>query len=420
MKFHRLSKYCVKERFALSADKSDGLFSGIVVLDLTQFLSGPFCTMILGDMGAEIIKVERPDRPKASGPFLKGERIYDLSIQRNKKSITLNLKSDSGRRIFRELVQKADVVAENFKPGTMDRMGLGYEELNRINPSLVYLAISGFGNTGPYRERGALDMVIQGMSGLMSLTGDPDGRPVRVGTSASDVFSGLYSFGAVSAALYEREKTGKGQFIDIAMLDSTFSCLENAVINTLVLGKNPPRVGNRHPTSVPFQTFRTSDGEIIITCSRDSGFYNLCRAMNRLDMIEDPRFSKAEARRNNKDLLEEEITRFTSRHTLEECERILNEHEVPNGRINTMEMICRDPQIHAREMIVEVEHPIAGRYKMAGSPVHMSAHPETHYSPAPVLGQHNREIFRDMLGMSETEIDAQLKEQEEFLASLQK
>jgi CoA:oxalate CoA-transferase len=402
----------------LTPENRSAPLAGIVVLDVTQFLSGPFSTMILADMGAEVIKVERPDRPKASGPFLKGERVYDLSIQRSKKSITLNLKSDSGRRIFRDFVQKVDVVTENFKPGTMDRMGLGYEELNKLNPRLIYLALSGFGNTGPYRERGALDMVIQGISGLMSLTGDPEGRPTRAGTSASDLFAGLYAFGAVVTALYDREKTGKGQFIDIAMLDATFSCLENAVINTLVFDKNPPRVGNRHPTNVPFQTFRTSDGEIIITCSRDAAFYKLCRAMGRLDMIEDPRFSKAEARRNNHDLLEKEITSFTGCRSLEECERILNEYEVPNGRINTMIMACKDPQIRAREMIVEVEHPIAGRYQMAGNPVHMSAYPKTAYRPAPVLGQHNREVFRDMLGMSEAEIDAQMKEQEEFMASL--
>jgi CoA:oxalate CoA-transferase len=371
--------------------------------------------MILGDMGAEIIKVERPDRPRASGPFLKGERVYDLSVQRNKKSITLNLKSKSGRKLFRELVQKADVVAENFKPGTMDRMELGYQELAKLNTRLVYLAISGFGNTGPYRERGALDMVIQGMSGLMSLTGEPDGHPIRAGTSVSDVFSGLYAFGAVASALYDREKTGKGQFIDIAMLDATFSCLENAVINTLVFGKNPPRVGNRHPTSVPFQTFRTCDGEIIITCSRDAGFYNLCRAMGRPDMIEDPRFSKAEARRKNRELLEGEITRFTSQLTLKECEHIFNEYDVPNGCINTMEMVCKDPQIIARDMIVEVEHPVAGRYKMAGSPVFLSAYPKTHYYPAPLLGQHSREILREVLKMSEADIDAQMKEQEDFL-----
>lgn len=389
-----------------------GPLSGITVLDLTQFLSGPFCTMIMADLGADILKIERPDRPRASGPYLHGERIYDLSVNRSKKSITLNLKSDAGKDIFKKLLISSDVVIENFKPGTMERMGLGYEELKKIKPNLIYAAISGFGYTGPYKNRGALDMVIQGMSGLMSLTGEPNGRPTRCGTSASDIFSGIYMFGAVASALYEREKTGKGQFIDVAMLDSTFSCLENAVINTCIFNKNPERVGNSHPTSVPFQTFQTSDGEIIITCSRDSAFYSLCRAMGRPDMIQDERFAKAEARRLNKELLEDEITRFTSTRTLDECEETLNQFGVPNGRINTLTMICKDPQIAARDMIVKVEHPVAGTYQMAGSPLKFSSLTEAHYEPAPTLGQHTREILSERLNMTDTEIEALLKEQE--------
>lgn len=400
-----------------AVDYSRGPLTGITVLDLTQFLSGPFCTMIMADLGADILKIERPDRPRASGPYLHGERIYDLSVNRSKKSLTLNLKLESGKEIFRKLLDQADVVVENFKPGTMDRMGLGYEDLKKIKPDLIYAGISGFGCTGPYKERGALDMVIQGMSGLMSLTGEPKGRPTRCGTSASDIFSGLYAFGAISSALYEREKTGSGQFIDIAMLDATFSCLENAVINTCVFGKSPERVGNRHPTSVPFQTFRTSDGEIIITCSRDSGFYSLCRAMGRPDMIEDPRFAKAEARRLNKELLIEEIEAFTCALTLDDCEAVLNSFGVPNGRINTLAMICQDPQIEAREMIVEVEHPVAGKYKMAASPLKFSSQTEAGYEPAPTLGQHTREILSGRLHMTEAEIDAQLKEQAAWLST---
>lgn len=389
-----------------------GPLSGITVLDLTQFLSGPFCTMIMADLGADILKIERPDRPRASGPYLHGERIYDLSVNRSKKSMTLNLKSDAGKDIFKKLLISSDVVIENFKPGTMERMGLGYEELKKIKPNLIYAAISGFGYTGPYKNRGALDMVIQGMSGLMSLTGEPNGRPTRCGTSTSDIFSGIFMFGAVASALYEREKTGKGQFIDVAMLDSTFSCLENAVINTCIFNKNPERVGNSHPTSVPFQTFQTSDGEIIITCSRDSAFYSLCRAMGRPDMIQDERFAKAEARRLNKELLEDEITRFTSTRTLDECEETLNQFGVPNGRINTLTMICKDPQIAARDMIVKVEHPVAGTYQMAGSPLKFSSLTEAHYEPAPTLGQHTREILSERLNMTDTEIEALLKEQE--------
>ena len=371
--------------------------------------------VIMADLGADVIKVERPDRPKASGPFLNGERVYDLSVQRSKKSITLNLKAETDKKVLLELVKKADVLVENFKPGTMERMGLGYDIIAAANPRIIYMAVSGFGYTGPYRSRGALDMIVQGMSGLMSLTGEPDGPAMRCGTSASDVFTGLYAFGAISAALYDREKTGKGQFIDVAMLDATFSCLENAVINTCVFGTDPQRVGNSHPTSVPFGTFPTSDGEIIITCSRDPAFYSLCRALGREDMVEDPRFSKAEARRQHKAELTEEISRFTRARTLDECERIFEAHGVPNGRINTMKMICADPQIAARNMIVEVEHPVAGTYRMAGSPLKFGNYPDTTYEPAPTLGQHTREVLAEYLKMPEEEIETMLKEQKELV-----
>ncbi len=391
-----------------------GPFNGITVLDLTQFLSGPMATMIMADLGADVIKIERPDRPKASGPFLNGERVYDLSIQRSKKSVTLNLKAEQDKQVFLRLVQKADVVVENFKPGTMERMGLGYDVISSVNPRVVFLAVSGFGYTGPYSSRGALDMVIQGISGLMSLTGEPDGPAMRCGTSASDVFTALYTFGAAAAALYDREKTGKGQFVDIAMLDSTFSCLENAVINTCVFGKNPQRVGNSHPTSVPFGTFPTLDGEIIITCSRDPAFYSLCRALGREDMIQDPRFSAAEGRRQHKAELTEEISRFTSARTMAECEDILNAHGVPNSRINTMMMICADPQIRARNMVVEVEHPVAGNYKMAGSPLKFSNYPDTAYAPAPTLGQHTVQVLQEYIGMPAEEISALLAGQEQL------
>ena len=396
--------------------KNTGPYSGLVILDLTQYLSGPMATMIMADLGADVIKIERPDRPKASGPFLNGERVYDLSIQRSKRSITLNLKAGYDRELFKKMVGKADVVIENFKPGTMEKMGLSYDVLKEINPSIIFESVSGFGYTGPYRDRGALDMVIQGMSGLMSLTGEPGGTSMRCGTSASDVFTALYAFGALGSALYYREKTGKGSFVDLGMLDCTFSCLENAVINTMVFGKNPPRVGNSHPTSVPFGTFRTQDGEIIITCSRDQAFYRLCRAMDREDMITDPKFSKAEARRQNKVEIMDEISRFTAKHTTEECEEILNTNDVPNGVINTMVQICADPQIEARKMIVEVRHPVAGIYKMAGSPIKFIGMQETTYEPAPMLGQHTREVLKELLDLSDEKIARLENEQREFLA----
>ncbi len=395
--------------------KGYGPLSGVTVIDLTQFLSGPFATMIMADMGADVIKVERPDRPKASGPYLNGERTYDLSIMRSKRSVTLNLKEELDKKVLLKMVEKADVIIENFKPGTMERMGLGYDVIKAVNPKIIYMAISGFGYTGPYKDRGALDMVIQGMSGLMSLTGDPKGGATRCGTSVSDIFTGIYSFGAVSAALYDREKTGKGQFIDIAMLDSAFSCLENAVINTCVTGENPQRVGNTHPVNAPFGTFPAKDGEVIITCSRNSAFENLCHAIHREDMLEDPRFNDPDARRLHREELTEELSKFTREHTIDENEAILAAGGVPYGRINTMKMICADPQIAARHMLVEVDHKVAGKYKMPGSPIKMATYPDTTYEPAPMLGENNREVFRDYAGMTDEEIDVLLKEQEEFL-----
>ena len=381
--------------------KGYGPLSGVTVIDLTQFLSGPFATMIMADMGADVIKVERPDRPKASGPYLNGERTYDLSIMRSKRSVTLNLKEELDKKVLLKMVEKADVIIENFKPGTMERMGLGYDVIKEVNPKIIYMAISGFGYTGPYKDRGALDMVIQGMSGLMSLTGDPKGGATRCGTSVSDIFTGIYSFGAVSAALYDREKTGKGQF--------------NAVINTCVLGKNPERVGNTHPVNAPFGTFPAKDGEIIITCSRNSAFENLCHAIHREDMLDDPRFNDPDARRLHREELTEELSKFTREHTIDENEAILAAGGVPYGRINTMQMICADPQIAARHMLVEVDHKVAGKYKMPGSPIKMATYPDTTYEPAPMLGENNREVFRDYAGMTDEEIDALLKEQEEFL-----
>ncbi|WP_138159389.1 CaiB/BaiF CoA transferase family protein [Peptoniphilus catoniae] len=391
--------------------KTKGPLEGILVLDLTNYLSGPFCTMMLADLGAEVIKIERFDKPKASGPFLNGERVYDLSVNRSKKSMNLNLKTEVGKEIFKELVSKADILVENFKPGTMNKLGLGYESLKEINSNLIYCAISGFGYTGPYKKRGALDMVIQGMSGLMSLTGEPEGRPVKAGTSVSDIFSGLFAFGAITSSLYNRELSGEGDFIDIAMLDCTFACLENAVINTCVFNKNPKRVGNMHSTSVPFQSFKTKDGEIIITCSRDPAFYRLCDAMNKPELKKDEKFSKAESRRENRYQLEKVITEFTEKLTTKECEKILNDFEVPNGVINTMMDICEDPQIEARNMIVEVDHKVAGKYKMAANPIKFLRKKSDLYYPAPVLGEDTFYVMKEKLGLSEDKIQNLINEQ---------
>lgn len=385
--------------------------AGVVVLDLTQFLSGPFCTMLLSDLGAEVIKVERPDRPKASGPYLNGERTYDLSVNRGKKSITFNLKNEWDKSLFLKLVEKADVLVENFKPGTMDKMGLGYGVIKEINPSIIYASISGFGHTGPYANRGALDMVIQGISGFMSLTGEQNGRPIKAGPSISDLIAGIYTFGAITTALYYREHSKTGQFIDVAMLDCMFSCLENAVINYYATGQIPTRNGNRHQTISPFQSFQASDGEVIITASRDSAYAKLCKTINREDLITDPRFCTPEKRRQNTDELEKEITIFTSKHTVDEIETLLVIAGVPFGRINTVAQISNDPQIAARGMVEETVQSVAGPYKMAGNPLKFSETPPVANRPAPLLGEHTYEILCGMLEMTDQEIEDFLRAQ---------
>lgn len=391
---------------------SNGALSGIKILDLTQFLSGPFCTMTLGDLGAEVIKIERPKPVPGSGPFLNGERIYDLSLNRSKKGITINLKSEKEKKMLLKMAEKADVLIENFRPGTMDKMGLGYEDMKKVNPRLVYVSISGYGHTGPYKEKGALDVVIQGMSGMMSLTGEANGRPTKVGPSVSDIIAGFYAGIATLAALRHRDQTGKGQFVDIAMLDASFSCLENAVANYFATGICPTRVGNRHQVNAPFQPYKTADGEIIITATRNPAFFDMCKALGREDLTTDERFNNPEVRRVNVDALEEEITKTTITMTMAEVEEKLEAVGVPTGRINTVAMIAEDPQIIARNMIVELDHPVAGKYKMPGSPIKMSDTPVNPTIPAPCLGQHNHEVFRELLDMSDEEIDTLLAEQQ--------
>lgn len=388
---------------------------GLTVLDLTQFLSGPFCTMNLGDLGAEVVKIERPDRPVGSGPFLNGERVYDLSLNRSKKGITLNLKNPKEKEIFLRLAEQADILIENFKPGAMDKMGLGYEDVRRRNPRIIYASISGFGHTGPYRAKGAMDMVIQGMSGIMSLTGSPDGRPMKAGFSVSDLLGGFYALVGILAALHHRDRTGEGQHIDIAMLDASFACVENAVANYYATGKVPTRVGNRHQVTVPFQPYRTRDGEIIITAPRNDSYAAMCRALGREELIGDPRFRSPEDRRQHVDELENEITRTTIEMTMAEVDEKLSAAGVPTGRINTIAQIAADPQIREREMVITLDHPVAGLYKTAGSPLKMSETPARPVRPAPVLGEHTREIFREKLGMSSGEIDEILEEQQKLL-----
>lgn len=385
---------------------STAALDGIRILDLTQYLSGPFATLMMGDLGADVIKIENPNRTLGGGAFINGERVYDLSTNRSKRSVVMDLKDPVYKELFLKMAAKADIIIENFKPGTMEKLGLSYDEVIKVNPRIIYTSISGFGQTGPYREKGALDLVIQAMSGFMSITGEANGRPIKAGSSIADIVSGFYAVIGTLTALHHRDVSGKGQYVDIAMLDSMFSILENAVVNYFATGKVPGRLGNRHSVAVPFQSFETSEGEMVVTVNRDPLFKKFCQAIHREELCSDERFITAPNRTVNVDALDEEITKTTKTKTMAELERDLEAADIPCGRINTIDQIVQDPQIQARDMIVEVEHPRAGKFKMVGSPLKMSETPAVINRPAPMLGQHTLEVFRELLGMDEEDIKA--------------
>ncbi|SCY73299.1 CaiB/BaiF CoA transferase family protein [Alkaliphilus peptidifermentans] len=380
---------------------------GVKVLDLTRVLAGPYATMVLGDMGADIIKIEMPgvgDDSRQFGPYVKGESAYFLSLNRNKRSITLNLKKEKARQLFIEMVKKCDVVVENFRPGTMEKLGLGYEELKKINPSIIYAACSGFGHTGPYSQRAAYDAVVQAMGGIMSITGEKDGKPTRVGPSIGDITAGLFSAIGILSALNYRNQTGKGQMVDVAMLDCQVAILENAIARYVVTGEIPMPAGNRHTSIVPFEPFETLDGEIMIAAGNDGLWGKLCKIMNREDLIADDRFKTNPLRNQNYAELRPIIAKIIGTKTSKEWLQILEEAGVPNGPINTIDKVLENPQINAREMIKEVYHPTAGGLKMPGVPIKMSETQGEIVKPAPILGQHTEEILKELLNLTSDEI----------------
>lgn len=380
---------------------------GVKVLDLTRVLAGPYATMVLGDMGADIIKIEMPgvgDDSRQFGPYVKGESAYFLSLNRNKRSITLNLKKEKARRLFIEMVKKCDVVVENFRPGTMEKLGLGYEELKKINPSIIYAACSGFGHTGPYSQRAAYDAVVQAMGGIMSITGEKDGKPTRVGPSIGDITAGLFSAIGILSALNYRNQTGKGQMVDVAMLDCQVAILENAIARYVVTGEIPMPAGNRHTSIVPFEPFETLDGEIMIAAGNDGLWGKLCKIMDREDLIEDDKFKTNPLRNENYTELRPIIAKIIGTKTSNQWLQILEEAGVPNGPINTIDKVLENPQVNAREMIKEVYHPTAGGLKMPGVPIKMSETQGEIVKPAPILGQHTEEILKELLNLTSDEI----------------
>ena len=385
-----------------------GPLDGIKVLDLTRVLAGPFTTMILGDLGAEVIKIEQPgtgDESRNFGPFKNGFSLYFMSVNRGKRSVTLNLKSDRGKAIFKQLVQQNDILVENFRPGTMEKLGLDYGTLAVEHPQLIYAACSGFGQTGPYAEKGAYDMIIQGMGGIISITGEPDGSPVRVGTSISDITAALFTTIGILSALHHRNITGKGQFVDVAMLDSLAAVLENAIVRYFATGDNPQPLGSRHPAITPFESFKSSDGHIIIAIGNDVLWSKFCEYVDKKDLITDARFNTNNKRTDNHDELQPILSEIMCQKTTDEWIEALENIGVPCGPINTIDKVVNHPQIEAREMIAKVVHEITGTVQVPGIPIKMSDTPGKVETPAPSLGQHTDTVLMNELNIPIDEIE---------------
>lgn len=389
-----------------------GALDGIKILDLTRVLAGPHCTMILADLGADVIKVEAPggsDETRAWGPpFQNGVSAYYLCANRNKRSITVNLKTEEGREIIRTLAKETDVLIHNFKTGSMEKWLLDYESLKHTNPRLVYCSITGFGETGPYSHLPGYDYIIQGMSGLMSITGSEDSGPMKIGVAMVDILTGLYSAISIQAALLEREKSGIGQKIDMSLMDTAVSSLANVASNYLVSGTIPKRLGNDHPNIVPYSKFKALDGEIIIAVGNNRQFVTLCDVMGISEIAVDERFYTNEARVANKQELTRIIENQLQLKPANEWIELFSQHNIPCGPIATMDQVFEHPQVAARDMVVEVDHPEAGTVKLVGSPIKLSRTQTKIERHPPIPGEHTKEILQEA-GYSLEEID-QLKE----------
>jgi CoA:oxalate CoA-transferase len=380
----------------------------ITVLDLTRVLAGPFCTMVLSDLGAEVIKVEMPgkgDDSRHFGPFKNERSLYFLSLNRAKKSVSLNLKTEQGKRLCRDLIPRVDVLVENFRPGTMEKLGLGYEALQPLNPKLIYAASSGFGHTGPDSRRPAYDMLVQAMGGIISITGWPDAPPTRVGASIGDITASLFTAIGICSALYQRTLTGVGQKIDVAMLDCQVAILENALARYQVQGVPPQPLGNRHPTIAPFQAFKTRDEYLVIAIGNDALWRKFCKAIGREDLSEHEKFATNQQRTVHVNELVEILETITQTKTAAEWSAIFEQAQIPHSPINTIDKVMTHPQVLARNMIVEVEDAQAGAVKIAGNPIKMPSldDPSTR-PPAPEIGEHNREILQGWLGYSDDDL----------------
>lgn len=385
-----------------------GALQGVKVLDLTRILAGPYCSMLLADMGADVIKIEKPhtgDDSRANYPMKNGESVYYINLNRNKRGITLNLKSEEGKDIFRRMVKKADIVLENFRPGVMDRLGLGYENLREINPAIVYGCISGYGHYGPYRDRPGYDIIAQAMGGMMSTTGWPGGPPTRCGTAIGDVMGGISLCVGVEAAYISRLQTGYGQKVDVALVDSIVSAMEIINMIYLVEGRVPQRIGNRYEAAFPYDTFQAKDGQIVIAAGNERLFSILCRLMKREDLKEDERFCTNVQRVRHALELKPIIEDWLKDYSVTEAVSLIEGNGIPSAPIYDIEQVVNDPHISgAREMFVDIDHPIAGKMKITGSQIKMSETPATIRFPAPLLGQYTKEVMSEF-GIDEEEFN---------------
>ena len=385
-----------------------GLLTGVKVLDLTRVLAGPYCGMMLADMGAEVIKIEMPGRgddARKNAPIVNGESAYFMNLNRNKRGMTLNLKSEEGRRIFKEMAAKSDIILENYRPGVMEKLGLGYEELRRINPAIVYGAVSGFGHYGPYSQRAGYDIIGQAMSGLMSTTGWPGGQPTRTGTAISDVMGGISCCTGVLAAYVNRLRTGEGDKVDVSLVDSMVSSLE--IINMIYLctGRVPDRIGNRYEAIYPYDTFEASDGMVIIACGNDK-LYGLLKGVLQIPELEGEEFGDNIKRVKNHAKLKPIIEAWTAKKTIDDVVETLLAAGIPASPVNTIDRVVKDPHIAgAREMFVELEHPVAGKMKVTGNQLKFTNNKIAIDTPAPLLGQHTEEILKEFLGTSHEEYE---------------
>jgi formyl-CoA transferase len=386
-----------------------GPLKGIRVIDLSRIVVGPYCTMVLGDMGADVIKVETPgtgDETRMWGPpFKGGESAYYISLNRNKRSLTLNIKKEKGNEILRKLIAQSDVLVENYRLGTMEKFGFGYESLKKINPRLIYCNITGYGKTGPLAHEAGVDIVVAAEAGLIGITGEKNGPPAKVGVAITDILTALFAQGAIANALYYRERTGKGQCIDLSLFESQVATLFNMSSSYLISGEIPQRWGLSHASIVPYRGYKTKDEEyILVAVTSEKMWEKFCKVIGREELIRDPKYDENKKRVINRKELIPQLEKIIAAKASEEWLVEFKKVGIPCGRVNTMDRVFSHPQIEPRNMVVEIEHPTADKIKLVGIPVKYSETPGTIRLPPPLLGQHTREILSDLLGYSADEI----------------